>query len=66
MKRFVAQLNDTSFVNVAADSMRLEDNALCVYAGDQLVAYLDTSCVLCAHLSERCCEDASIRKRVGA
>lgn len=53
MKRFVAQLNDTSFVNVVADRMKLEDNALCIYAGDQLVAYLDTSCVLCAHLSER-------------
>ena len=53
MKRFTAQLNDCRFVNVPADRMVLEDNAIYVYCEGEMVAYLDISCVLCAHVSER-------------
>lgn len=53
MKRFTAQLNDCSFVNVPADRMVLKDDVIYVYDGPELVAYVDTSCVLCAHVSER-------------
>ena len=53
MKRFIAQLNDNSYVNVPADRMEIEDNAIYVRNGQELVAYLDTSCVLIAHISEK-------------
>ena len=53
MKRFVAQLNDTSFVNVPADRMEIVDNAIHVYDGLALVVYLDVSCVLVARLDDR-------------
>lgn len=53
MKRFNAVLNDGSYVNVEADRMHMEENALFVWKGQDLVAYIDVSCVLCAHLSER-------------
>jgi hypothetical protein len=53
MKRFTAQLNDGSFVNVQADKMEVKDNAIWVTDGQELVAYVDISCVLCAHVSER-------------
>lgn len=53
MKRFVAQLNDTSFVNVPADRMEIVDNAIYVYCEQKLVAFIDVSCVLIARLDEK-------------
>lgn len=53
MKRFVAQINDGSYVNINADRMVLEDNALRVYCGGELVAFLDVSCVLTAKMADR-------------
>lgn len=53
MKRFVAQLNDGSFMNVPADRMEVSGTDMFVYLGDSLVAYLDLSAVLSAHLSEK-------------
>lgn len=53
MKRFVAQLNDSSYINIAADRMVLEDNAIRVFSEGELVAFLDTSCVLVAKFSEK-------------
>ena len=53
MKRFNAQLNDCSYINIDADEMVLEDNCIRVYHGGKLVAFLDTSIVLSAHLSEK-------------
>ena len=53
MKRFVAQLNDGSFVNVPADKMEIVDNAIHVRCGQELVGYIDTSCVLMARLDEK-------------
>ena len=52
MKRFVANLNDGSFVNVTADRMQIQDNGIFVYCGQEPVAYLDISCVLMARLDE--------------
>ena len=52
MKKFIAQLNDTSFINIQADEMYFEDNCIRVYRSGQLVAFLDTSIVLYSYMSE--------------
>ena len=57
MKRFVAQLNDGSFINIRADKMELVDNSIRVYCSDELVGYVDVSCVLTAHFSEKVNKD---------
>ena len=53
MKRFIAQLNDNSYINVPADHMEVKDNAIFVHNGQELVAWLDVGCVLTAHMSEK-------------
>lgn len=53
MKKFVAQLNDCSFINIDADEMKLDDDHLTVYKSGNLVAFLDVGVVLTAHMSER-------------
>lgn len=52
MKRFFAQLNTHQTINRPADRMELEDNSIRVYDGDELVAFLDVSAVLYAHICE--------------
>ena len=52
-KRFNAILNGDSYVNVAATRMEVDDNMLYVWNGDDLVALLDVSIVMSAHLSEK-------------
>lgn len=53
MTKFTAQLNDGSYINVQADDMVLEDNCIRVYDKGKLVAFVDVSVILSAHLSER-------------
>lgn len=53
MKRFNAQLNDMSYINVKADKMELIDNMLHITDGNNLVAVIDLSAVVAAHLSEK-------------
>ena len=53
MKRFTATLNDMSFINTAADRMEVSDNMLYVYDGSQLVALVELSAIITAHISER-------------
>lgn len=53
MKRFVAQLNDGGYINIPAESMSLDDVYIKVYHNGELVAFLDVSVVLCAHVSEK-------------
>lgn len=53
MKRFSATLNDMSFINTAADRMEIKDNMLYVYDGNQLVALVETTVIISAHISER-------------
>lgn len=53
MTRFIAQLNDGSFLNIPADTMQIDGTSMTVYNGGKLVAYLDMSTVLCAHLSDK-------------
>lgn len=53
MKRFIAILNDQSYVNVPATRMEMVENAIRVWNGDELVAFIDVSVILSAHISER-------------
>ena len=53
MTRFTAQLNDMSYINVKADKMELIDNMLHVKDGSDLVAVIDLSAVVAAHISEK-------------
>lgn len=53
MTRFIVQLNDGGYINVRADRMVKEDDMICAYLGAELVAMVDISVILAAHLSER-------------
>lgn len=53
MKRFAAQLNDGSFINTKADRMEICENLIYAYDADQLVALVDISAVVSAHISEK-------------
>ena len=52
MKRFFAQLSTHQTINRPADRMELEDNTIRVYDEGELVAFLDVSVVLYAHIYE--------------
>lgn len=53
MKKFTATMNDGSFINVEATKMELVENMIRVYDKTDLVAIVDISAVLTAHISER-------------
>ena len=54
MKKFTAQLNGDGYISINADAMIMKDDTyICVYNGGNLVAFLDVSVVLSAHLSEK-------------
>ena len=53
MKKFTATLNDSSFINVEATRMELVENMIHVYDKTDLVAMVDISAVISAHISER-------------
>lgn len=52
MKRFFAQLNTHHTINRPADRMELVDDTIRVYAGDEMVAFLDVSTIIYAHIVE--------------
>ena len=53
MTKFIAQLNDHSYINTPADRMIKEDNMLYAYNGNDLVAAVEISAVIAVYLSER-------------
>lgn len=53
MKRFVAQLNGGDYINIPADRMEINDSFILAYQGNSLVAVLDVSVVLSAHIGEK-------------
>ena len=53
MKRFIAQLNDGSFINVTADRMEERSGGIFAYDGEGMVAFVDLDAVVCAHVSEK-------------
>ena len=52
-KRFMASLNGGAYVNLPATHMVMNDNMLYVWNGEDLVALLDVSVILSAHISEK-------------
>ena len=54
MKKFTATMNDGSFINVEATWMELDEdnNAIRVWNEGDLVAYVDISVIMSAHISE--------------
>lgn len=53
MKKFTATMNDGSYINVEATRMELIENMIRVYDKTDLVAMVDISAVITAHISER-------------
>lgn len=55
MSRFIAQFNNDKYINIRADRMvEDEDNNLIkVYDGESIVACVDMSIILSAHISEQ-------------
>ena len=53
MKRFNACLNGGTYINVEATRMELVENLNCVWNHSELVAVVDISTVMTAHISER-------------
>lgn len=52
MKRFVAELNDGSFININAERMEFVGNFLYAWEGENLVAVIDISVLLMAKLDD--------------
>jgi acyl-ACP thioesterase len=55
VKRFTAAINDGGYISVEATWMELDEdnNAIRVWNEGDLVAYIDTSVIMSAHISER-------------
>lgn len=55
MKRFTAAINDGGYISVEATWMEIDENnnAIRVWNECDLVAYIDLSVVISAHISER-------------
>lgn len=50
MLRFVAILNDGSFINVPATRMEIEGDSIIAYDGENIVAYADIGFTLSARI----------------
>ena len=53
MKRCNVVLNGGSYINVAADRMETQENMLYVWDGKNLVAVVEITAVISAHISEK-------------
>lgn len=53
MTKFIAQLNGGDYINIRADEMRMESDFVAAYRCGNLVALVDKSVILTAHLSEK-------------
>ena len=50
MKRFVAIMNDGSFINVPATRMEKQEDAILVWEDNELVVWVDTCAVISAQI----------------
>ena len=57
MKKFIAEVNGGSFINIYADRMEIDGDFLCAWKNNELVAIIDRSILLMARL-----DDVSILK----
>lgn len=53
MKRFIATLNDGSFINVPATRMEITEDSIVAFDGKELVAYADIGFALAARIEDR-------------
>lgn len=53
MKRFIAILNDGSFINVPATRMEMTEDSIIAYDGKEIVAYADIGFALAARIEDR-------------
>lgn len=53
MKRVMVILNGGEYINIPADRMEVTETELRAWNDNDLVAYVDASAVVCAHLSEK-------------
>ena len=53
MKRITIMLNGGEYINIPADRMEVKENELMAWNGMELAAYVDTSAVICAYMSEK-------------
>lgn len=53
MKRCNIVLNGCNYINVPADRMEKEEDMLYVYDGNSLVAVVEITAVISAHISEK-------------
>ena len=53
MKRCIVVMNDGRYINTEADRMEIVDNMLYVYSGDSLVALVEVTALISAHLSKK-------------
>lgn len=53
MKRCNVVLNDGSYINTSADRMEVRENMLYVYDGVELLALVEVSAIISAHISEK-------------
>ena len=53
MTRFIAQLTDSSYINVPADKMEKSENMLYAYNGNSLVAVVEITALIVAYLCEK-------------
>ena len=53
MKRFIATLNDGSFINVPATRMEITEDRITAYDGNDVVAYADIGFTLAARIDDR-------------
>ena len=52
MARFVANINDGSYINLSATKMDIKEDMIYVYNEDRLVALVDNSVILTARIDE--------------
>ena len=52
MARFVANINDGSYINLSATKMDIKEDMIYVYNEDRLVALVDISVILTARIDE--------------
>ena len=53
MPRFIAKLNDGSYINVTADRLEQCENMLYAYNGKSLVAVVEITALIVAYLCEK-------------
>lgn len=56
--RFVAHLNDGSYINVPADRMEEKENVLRAWNGTRMMAVVEVTAVISAHMAERTANDS--------